>query len=229
MENGTFEPEETRIVTEFLKRTDILVNIGANIGYYACLALKAENKVIAFEPLPSNVRLLLTNISANDWASQAEVFPLALGQSPGIVKIFGGGTGASLIHGWASTSESYFTLVPCSTAEIMVGERLKGQRSLIIVDIEGAELYMLKGANNLLYSDPRPTWIVEISVGEHQPAGVAINPRLLETFQIFWAAGYEARTADRERRLVTRSEIELITETRIDTVRTHNFIFSFLS
>ncbi len=39
MAEGTFEPEETHLVRELLQEVDILINIGANIGYYCCHAL----------------------------------------------------------------------------------------------------------------------------------------------------------------------------------------------
>src|ERR1039457_3142528 len=40
MELGQFEPEETTIVRKCLQHADTFVNIGANIGYYCCIALK---------------------------------------------------------------------------------------------------------------------------------------------------------------------------------------------
>lgn len=39
MLNGAFEPEETRIMQRFISQVDVLINVGANIGYYCCLAL----------------------------------------------------------------------------------------------------------------------------------------------------------------------------------------------
>jgi len=36
MAAGSFEPEETRLVRELLSQVDVLVNVGANVGYYCC-------------------------------------------------------------------------------------------------------------------------------------------------------------------------------------------------
>ena len=36
MEEGRFEPEETKIVIKLLEKVDIFINVGANIGYYFC-------------------------------------------------------------------------------------------------------------------------------------------------------------------------------------------------
>src|SRR4051794_39948755 len=38
METGQFEPQETRLVESILAAADVVVDVGANIGYYVCLA-----------------------------------------------------------------------------------------------------------------------------------------------------------------------------------------------
>ena len=67
--------------------------------------------------------------------------------------------------------------------------------------------------------------MVEVSVSEHQPKGILVNPDLLGTFDIFWSSGYEAWTADKQLRMVTREELEAIVQTGKDTLHTHNFLF----
>ena len=226
MEKGLFEPEETALIKRLLGGTEKFVNIGANVGYYACLALQMEREVIAFEPMEANVRSLLKNVKANGWESSIEVYPVALSAGVGIIEIFGSGTGASLVPGWAGVSEKHFTLVPCSTLDRVLGDRLMGERTLILVDIEGAENMMLDGATGVLDRKPAPLWIVEISVLEHMPQGVPINPNLTKTFSKFWDRGYEAYTADRALRRVTREEVAEVARTGVDTLETHNFLFA---
>jgi len=225
MASGTFEPYETDLVKKIFSKVDIVVNVGANIGYYACLALQNKKKVIAFEPIELNLKYLLRNIKANEWQSNSEILPIALSNKVGIVEIYGGGVGASLIKGWAGTPQSYSTLVPCSTMNNILGDRLAGEKVFVIVDIEGAENMMLEGASKLLDMNPKPIWLVEISGEEHQPKGTKINPNLLETFEKFWSKGYESITADQLVRKITKEEIEKIMQTQIDTLGTHNFIF----
>jgi hypothetical protein len=96
---------------------------------------------------------------------------------------------------------------------------------LVLVDVEGAELEMLRGATMLLNSSPKPLWMIEISVSEHQPAGVPINPNLVATFELFNNHGYRAYTADAARRPVVMEEVREIAATRHDTLGVHNFIF----
>lgn len=225
MQQGVFEPAETRLVQELLPEVDILINVGANVGYYCCLALAQGKRVVAFEPLPNNLELLFRNIELNGWEEQIEVFPLALGPRPGIAKLYGGGTGASLVQGWAGQAVDDSTRVPISTLDLALGERFQGKPCLVLVDIEGAELGMLQGASRLLGNQPSPLWIVEISVTEHQPAGTTINPHLYQTFELFAQAGYQAFTADHLQREVTLNEVAEVERTRIDSLNTHNFIF----
>lgn len=55
MSSGKFEPEETRVVRDCLQDVDVLVNVGANIGYYCCHALSLGKPVIAVEPIARNL------------------------------------------------------------------------------------------------------------------------------------------------------------------------------
>ena len=228
MQSGQFEPEETRIVQELLSEVDVLVNIGANIGYYCCIALKQKKRVFAFEPLPNNVEFLMTNIALNGFEDSIEIFPLALSSHSGIAKFFGGGTGASLIEGWAGQSGEEVTLVPMSTLDIILGDRMLETRCLVLIDVEGSELAMLQSASKLLQNTPRPVWFVEISVNEHQPEGTQMNPNLVATFDLFFKAGYQAFTANRDSRRVLPSEVQQVAATGNDTLQTHNFVFRFV-
>jgi FkbM family methyltransferase len=63
--NRVWEPEETSAIVGFLHKGDVFVDIGANIGYFTLLASDAvgeAGKVFAFEPSPSNARLLRKNV-----------------------------------------------------------------------------------------------------------------------------------------------------------------------
>ncbi len=226
MQKGLFEPQETRIVEKIIKNVDIVINIGANIGYYCCIALKHKKYVVAFEPINLNLRYLLRNVKANNWESEIEVYPMALSNKKAdVIEIYGGGTGASLVKGWAGTPEQHVTLVPSTTLSNILGSRFENERCLIIVDIEGAEYLMLKGSSSIINMEPKPIWMMEISIFEHQPKGVHINPNLLSTFEIFWSNGYESWTADEQRRIIHQDEIEQIIQTGVDTIHTNNFLF----
>lgn len=226
MQSGNFEPCETAVLRTLLRDSDVLINVGANIGYYCCLALQDGKSVVAFEPVVGNLHHLLSNLRHNGWDHAAEVYPIALADRPGVVNIYGGGTGASLVKGWANVSERYVTLVPVNTAERVLGSRFEGKRCVILVDIEGSEGRFLAGASNLLKLDPAPVWLMEITIHDHLPRGVTINPNLISTFDRFFDEGYSAWTVGSEIRMVSRDEVLEVAETGRDSLKTHNFLFA---
>jgi FkbM family methyltransferase len=223
MAKGVFEPTETELVRSILKDVDVLVNVGANVGYYCCHALNKGKSVIAFEPIQRNLRYLCKNIKANGWTG-AEVYPIALSNNVGVLEIYGGDTGASVVKGWADTPESYVTLVPSSTMDVVLGNRLRGKKALILVDVEGAERWMLEGATIMLANDPKPIWLIEIMTKDHQPSGVGMNPNFISTFQLFFQNGYQAFKADRDMTPITMKDVDLISRGNME-LNMHNFIF----
>ena len=224
MAAGTFEPEETELVRKLLQEVDVLVNVGANVGYYCCHALSLGKPVIAVEPIARNLHYLLTNIQSNGWSQLAEVFPVALGSRTDILQMWGGGTGASLIKGWAAIHESYVTHVPVLSLDRVLGNAIKGKKALILADIEGAEFMMLQGAAQALQNEPRPIWMMEISTTEHQPEGTAMNPNFEKTFEVFFDCGYRAFTADAEAKKIEKSDVKDVVANR-KRLTTHNFVF----
>ena len=224
MAAGTFEPEETEIVRKLLEDVDVLVNIGANVGYYCCLALSLGKSVIAVEPIARNLHYLLTNIRNNGWSERAEVIPVALGASADILLMWGGGTGASLVKGWANIPDSYVTQVPILSLDRVLGNAIKGKKALILVDIEGAEFMMLQGAKQALQNAPRPIWLMEITSTENQPSGIAMNPNFEKTFEVFFNHGYIARTADKEAHTIEKFDVNEVVMNR-KRLTSHNFVF----
>ncbi len=224
MATGAFEPKQTEFVRKILPEVDVLVNVGANVGYYCCHALSLGTPVIAFEPVERNLRYLCRNIKINGW-SNAEIYPIALSNSVGVSEIYGGNTGASLVKGWAGAPESYVTLVPSSTMDLVLGTRLQGKKVLLVVDVEGAEKWVVQGAKNMLINNPKPTWVMEITTTDHQPDGVTINPYLKDVFELFFNNGYQSFIFDREFAPITLSDVDRVMK-GIETFNTHNFIFS---
>jgi FkbM family methyltransferase len=204
MRNGSFEPVETELLREMIARSDCFIDVGANVGFYTCLARSLGRPAISFEPLERNLRVLYRNLEANGW-TDAEVWPIGLGESPAIVPLYGGGTGASLLRNWSGASSAWHQSIPINTLDTVLGDRLEGRRLAIKIDVEGAELGVLRGALRTLSREPKPEWLIEITLTTHRPA---MNAQFRETFDLFWNRGYEARAADSQTALVTPSDVE---------------------
>jgi FkbM family methyltransferase len=222
MVSGGFEPAETAVFLSRLEKASVCVDIGANIGLYTCLAASRGKHVLAFEPMMRNLEFLYRNIEANSFRD-VEVFPLGLSRRVGIERIYGSGTGASLVAGWAGASRSSFKLVPVNTLDSILGCRFDGVPLLVKMDVEGFELEVLRGADHILSLKPRPTWLVEITLDENHPTG--LNEKFRETFELFACYGYEARVADASQRTVELADVSRWIEKGHIDFGSHNFLF----
>lgn len=204
MEEGTFEPHEVALIRRFARPGSVLVDVGANFGYFVCLARQQEAHAVAVEPLRENLEVLFSNLDANGW-HDVEIFPVAVGSAPGTAILYGGGTGASLVRSWAGQSEVWNRTIAVSTLDILLGERFAGQPMFVKIDVEGFEHVVLQGAARTLARTPAPQWLVEICLTEHHPDGC--NPNFERVFRTFWEAGYVARTVGAESREVTPDDV----------------------
>lgn len=204
MLRSEFEEEETAVLVRCLRRADCFVDVGANIGYFTCLARAMGRSAIAFEPQLNNLSYLYRNLRLNGW-DDTEVYPVALGDHNGIISMYyQTSTIVSAIRDWGSypAQEQNVSIVKLDD---ILGTRLCGKRLVIKIDVEGFEYSVLRGATEVLGMSPRPVWMVEIWLNEGHLGRV--NPNFLATFELFWRNGYQARTADRYERPVTRTDV----------------------
>jgi FkbM family methyltransferase len=224
MQKGSFEEEETAIMRHHLGQSEVFIDVGANIGFYTCLARSLGKQVIAIEPLPRNLTHLYANLIDNNW-KDVEVFPVGLGDRPGLAVLYGASsTGASLIRNWAGASNRFRRAISVSTLDILLGARFAGMKLFIKIDVEGFEHPVLMGALKTLAMTPQPTWIMEICLNEFHPSG--LNPSYAATFDVFWQHGYEVRTADRNNRLIQRDDIKQWIQTRHCDAGVINYVFT---
>jgi methyltransferase, FkbM family len=224
MRKGTFEPEETRILSAVFETVDVFIDVGANVGYYCCLALQKNKAVVAFEPQLQNLACLYQNLTSNGWQDKAEVFPLALSTSPGLLSLFGAsGPSASLVKHWAGYSSRFSQLVPTNTLDNVLSGRFADKRLVIKIDVEGAEFQVLEGALATIARRPKPIWLIEVCFREYHPAGV--NPDYLKIFQLFWASGYRCHAADDHCSPVLPGDVERWLSTGVRELNTFNYVF----
>jgi len=205
MEAGTFEPLESEIIRKYSGEGSVLVDIGANMGYFVCMARRAGSHVVAVEPMAQNLDILYANIEANGW-KDIEIFPVGVGAEPGMAVLYGGGTAASLVPNWIGTSDVWKRTIPISTMDILLGNRFEDAPMLIKIDVEGVEHLVLQGAEKTLSRTPAPRWLVEVCLTENHPDGC--NPYFGDVFKIFYAHGYTARSVEAGLREVTATDVD---------------------
>ena len=205
MVESRFGSGELSMFVKLLESTDIFVDVGANYGVFTLTAKQSGVQSIAFEPNQENCKILFANLRQNNFLD-VEIFPIAVSKSPNLLPLFGGIEGASLEKNWGGMMSTYSRLVPSNTLDNIIGSRFAHERLLIKIDVEGHEFSVLEGSLQLLARNPAPTWLLEHGFSENFSGH--INPRFRQLFELFWRYGYTCVTADQERRVVSKTDVE---------------------
>jgi FkbM family methyltransferase len=160
-----YEPDVRAALNFFLKTSDIFIDCGANVGYFSVLGnslVGKTGKVISIEANPVTFSLLEANLKINHFGIPIHC---ALTNEAGEVELFmpteGGDVYSSLRKGGLVKGKSIQSFkVLGRTLDDVVKELSLSKVDLVKIDIEGAELDVLKSASHLL-SSFRPLVITE--------------------------------------------------------------------
>jgi FkbM family methyltransferase len=153
---GVYGPLETELVKNEVKKGDVVLDIGANIGYYTLIFAKLvgnEGRVIAFEPDPNNFALLNRNIDINGYKNVRliqEAVPDTTGNiklylsedNKGDHRIYDVGNGRKSIEIEVIRLDDYF-------------KDYHDKIDFIKMDIQGAEMGAIRGMTALLQSNEK--------------------------------------------------------------------------
>jgi FkbM family methyltransferase len=140
---------------------NVVLDIGANFGIYtlkSSLAVGPTGKVLAVEAHPLTFRVLSENIRLNASAN-AESVHCAVWKAEQWLTLFLANSSAQ--HSLKLFSGSRAIRVRARTLDSIVEERKIGHVDWIKIDVEGAELEVLQGAQKMLSRD-RPKIILEV-------------------------------------------------------------------
>jgi FkbM family methyltransferase len=185
-----WEINERRVIQCFLDAADLFIDVGANQGFYSCVASSRGKPVVAVEPEAGNLRFLMRNALVNSY-DRMEIYPIAISDRVGVLTLHGDGDTASLVGGWGQTP-SYFTqLVPTNLLDNLLAGRWSGRQLLIKMDVEGAEAFVLDGAPEIINRSPKPIWIIETFPDVY---GIkdARNSGFQKVFRTMFGAGYKS-------------------------------------
>jgi FkbM family methyltransferase len=148
---------ELKLIRSLVKPADTVVDVGANIGYYALLFAKSIGKngrIIAFEPEPDNLVELRLNVDRNGLRN-TEIHPFAVGARAGTVAFARG------INGGVRASDGPETDAAIQVPMVALDDVLAGPVNVIKIDVEGYEGEVLRGARKAI-ERWRPNLFVEI-------------------------------------------------------------------
>jgi len=163
---GHFEPTVMNVLISSLKEGMTVLDIGANIGYYTVLmALKVggSGRVIAFEPNPLLYENLKLNIELNG-LNNVLALPIALSDSKGESQFFfppEGQEGHGSLKKNSTFTEARTGNVSTDRLDEVLSRLEIMKVDLIKIDVEGAELLVIRGANELLTGWPKPVIFFE--------------------------------------------------------------------
>jgi len=159
-ERGEWEPMQTKVLTQHLKKDSVVVNVGANTGYYTLLAasaIGAGGKVFAFEIQPRMVAILKRNLELNNFHEIVTVVDAGCFSSEGSARIFCSGDPGTARVDFGNLGVQ----VRLIRLDDYIAEHVFARLDLILIDVEGADFDVIKGAADAL-AKFRPVVIAEV-------------------------------------------------------------------
>jgi len=187
-----FEPDEGQFISDFLNEGDIFIDIGANIGLYTLMAAKKigpNGKVYSFEPTDITYKRLLDNITINRFKN---IIPVkkALSDNNGSFEM---NVSCDGFDGWNSFtkitrgSKSRTEMVETIKLDSFFNDdRIWDRVSLIKIDVEGWEKFVILGGEEHFKRTDSPVLIIEFVDQNTGNAGYTCK----ELFQLLVSFGY---------------------------------------
>jgi FkbM family methyltransferase len=168
LRGGSFERAEARFLEQFLRPGMTVLDIGAHHGFYTLLAslrVGPEGRVIAFEPSPRERTRLGRHLRFNK-CKNVQVEPMALGNVSGKSDFFvveGYSDYCNSLRPPAIEEQTRTIRVDVTSLDEYLSRSRIVEVDFIKLDVEGAELDVLRGARSLLEGGQRrPVLLVEV-------------------------------------------------------------------
>ena len=157
--NKTYEIEEINILTQLIRNNSVtkFIDIGANCGFYSFQFAMEKLDVFAFEPNSDALLKMNSTIDQNkNLKNKIKIYPFGLSNNNSIMQM------RSMIkYGYTQTGGSSVTIEKQSLenkykiyeAKFKIGDEIlnfQNSNLAIKIDVEGHELNVLKGIQNLL-------------------------------------------------------------------------------
>lgn len=149
------EPLEKNLIINLVSHCKVVVDVGANIGWYTLNLGKLKNveKIYAFEPIPHTYSYLKEHIEMNE-ISIAEIHNLGLSNEVGEKDFYWTTeeTGSSSMSNIRDRTD--ISLARCRVDKLDNFMKNKEAKiDFIKIDVEGAELFVIEGAEKCIEKD----------------------------------------------------------------------------
>jgi FkbM family methyltransferase len=203
--NGVYEPLESRLFEKCIKPGDVVVDVGAHIGYYTLLAARAvgpQGCVIAFEPEHGNFALLRANVAENNY-STVRCLQRALSNRSGEQTLYLSTANTGDHRLYESGDNRVTDVVAVYRLDDLVPE-LGPKINVVKMDVQGMELAVLEGMKGLLAVNPDMLIFTEVSAEALGAAGTGMES-LLGSLE---SNGFHLNMVDEDRETIEATTAE---------------------
>ena len=173
--DAIWEPDETALLVNLLKKDQIVLDIGANIGNFSLIAASlvgAQGQVLAFEPDPTNYGLLKKNIRLNQ---QSQILPVQVAlsneSSEGFLYLNADNLGDHQL--FAKDNDREKVKISIKRGDDALPSRMISV-NFIKIDTQGSEFHALQGlATTITNSLPTLTMLLEFWPNGLRQSGIS--------------------------------------------------------
>ena len=160
--SGLDEPSEMGFLLHLLRRDDLFIDIGANVGSFTVLACSIDGvRAIAYEPIPETASKLRRNVLVNDFEEVAEVRMLGVSDTRSTLLFTQNEDSMNHVVGHEETGVSATIEIEVVKLDDELTDLPPGQLLVLKIDVEGHEHSVIAGARNVLSRDATLAVIME--------------------------------------------------------------------
>jgi FkbM family methyltransferase len=208
-----YEPEEAAYLAREAKGARLVLDIGANVGYFTRLFAEhvaPDGRVVAFEPNPEPFRYLVRNTRR---FPNVLALPVGLAEKPGVFDLFTsehdsatGSLSSNVVHQtMGSVARLRSVRVTLTRTEDLLAALGLDEPDLVKVDVEGWELNVFRSFGPRLARWQRTRFLFELNPAAMRGAGVSVS-----SLVDFWTqAGYRLFFLEAQGRTTPASGAEI--------------------
>lgn len=182
-----WEADLSSVFAAEFRNDDVFLDIGANVGYFSCFALKHGVKhVIACDPDPINCGILRRNLEINSFELNCvEILQCGLGVKEETLQFNRANVGNTGVSGFHELNAVDRFMVQVTTIDKLFEGNIRSKPTIIKMDVEGWEENVVRGGLKFLKAY-QPRLVVFEAICDDK--GKILNTSLIDVFE---SVGYE--------------------------------------
>ena len=181
------EPEFMSIIERYLNPRDIFFDLGCNIGYVSLFVLKNLNKngfLYAIDPDPKNISAFKKSIELNYYEQNYTIENIAFSSEDGEIGFeFSEESNLHKINNKLSIDSPTYRKINCRSFDSYFSN--KSLPTFIKMDVEGAEVDILKGMKCFLESSSKCKILMELHPTLYSPK------ECIQSFELLFKNGFK--------------------------------------